>query len=75
MSKNTAWGNKAYKKARHNGGSKEEAKQASAQATERYHQQTRERQFGFCKDYNFDGHDFDSSINGNGAGWHLSEDL
>jgi hypothetical protein len=75
MGKNTAWGNNAYKETRHNGGSKEEAKKASIEASERYYQKTRDRQFGKCGDYNSNESDFDSDVNGNGTNWHLADDL
>jgi hypothetical protein len=75
MGKNTAWGNNAYKETRSNGGSKSEAKQASSEATERYHQHTQERQFGNCKSHNSNESDFNSEINGSGTNWHTSEDL
>lgn len=73
MSKNTAWGKKAYRQVRTNGGSKEEAKQASLKATNNYYQHVRERQFGKCGFYNEDVSDFNNSKN-NGA-WHTSNDL
>lgn len=75
MGKNTAWGNNAYKETRSNGGSKSEAKQASSEATERYHKHTQERQFGNCKSHNSNESDFDSEINGSGTNWHTSDDL
>ena len=75
MGKNTAWGNNAYKESRSNGGSKSEAKQASSEATERYHQQTQERQFVNCKSHDSNDSDFDSEMNGSGTNWHTSDDL
>lgn len=73
MGKNTAWGQKAYKETMKSTGSKSEAKQAQSEATEKYHQQTRERQFGNCSSNDNDVSDFDNSAN-NGA-WHTSDDL
>jgi hypothetical protein len=70
--KNTAWGNKAYKETRRNGGSKQQAKQAANNASERYYNQIRERQFSNSNDYG-DVSDFNNSKN-NGS-WHTSEDL
>jgi len=75
MARNTAWGNKAYSETRSNGGSKSEAKQASAEASERYSQHTQERQFGRCGSDNSDASDFDSHTNGNGTNWHVADDL
>lgn len=73
MGRNTAWGNNAYKETRSNGGSKQEAKQASSEATERYHQQTRDRQFGNCGSQDNDVSDFNNTIND--GSWHTSDDL
>lgn len=47
--RNTAWGNRAYKEVRRNGGSKEEAKKAANEASERYWKRERDRQFGVTK--------------------------
>jgi hypothetical protein len=73
MGRNTAWGNKAYKEVRRNGGSKDEAREASNRATELYHQQTRERQFGKCGSHDNDVSDFNNSLND--GYWHTSDDL
>lgn len=73
MSRNTAAGNNAYRETRRSGGSKEESKQASTNASEKYHQQTRDRQFGNGSSKDNDVSDFNNSIN-DGA-WHTSENL
>lgn len=73
MSRNTAWGNKAYREVRRNGGSKEEAKEASRKASEEYYKQLREKQFGNCGDYNDNVWDWDHPIND--GSWHTAEDL
>mgnify|MGYP003634081418 CR=1 len=49
MGNNTAWGNKAYKEKRSNGGSKQEAKKASKEASESYWDREADRQFGRTK--------------------------
>lgn len=46
MGNNTAWGNRAYKETRKNGGSKQEAKEAAKKASELYWRKTADRQFG-----------------------------
>lgn len=73
--RNTAWGNTAYKETKRNGGTKSECKQASLEATEKYHKHTQQRQFGSDKNYESKNHDFDSDINGNGTRWHTADDL
>jgi hypothetical protein len=73
MGNNSAWGRMAYKEAKKNGGSIEDAKNAQRQADESYWSQTKERQFGKSPDYDNDVSDFGNSIN-DGA-WHTAEDL
>ncbi len=73
MSKNTTWGNNAYKEVRKSGGSKEQARESQSQANEKYHEQTRERQFGKCSSYDNDVSDFNNSAND--GSWHTSDDL
>lgn len=75
MGRNTAWGNNAYKETKQNGGSKEECKNAASIASDRYWEQTRQRQFGNCGNSSNDNSDFDSDANGNGTRWHDSDDL
>jgi hypothetical protein len=73
MGKNTAWGNNAYKEVRRGGGSKEDAKQAQKEATEKYYEQTRERQFGKCSSYDNDVSDFNNRAND--GSWHTADNL
>lgn len=75
MGRNTAWGNKAYKEVRSSGGSKDEARQASQEATEKYYAKVRSDQSRIAGHYEDDKHDFDSSFNGEGTNWHTAEDL
>ncbi len=73
MGKNTAWGNKAYSEVRSNGGSKEQAREASNQASESYRQHVQENQFGGCGSHDNDMSDVNNSAN-DGA-WHTSENV
>lgn len=75
MGRNTAWGTNAYREARREGGSKEEAKVAQSEASDRYSKSTQERQFGNSDEMNNDGSDFGSDINRNGTHWHDSSDI
>jgi hypothetical protein len=72
MAKNTAWGNNAYKEVRHSGGSKAEAREASANASKAYGEHTQARQFNGRSSDN-DVSDFSNSAN-DGA-WHTAKDL
>lgn len=73
MSKNTAWGNNAYRETRANGGSKEEARSASKSASESYSKHVQEQQFGNKSSHESDVSDFNNSKN-DGA-WHTADDL
>jgi hypothetical protein len=73
MSKNTAWGNKAYKETRVNGGSKEDARSASQSASESYSKHIQQQQFGNSSSYESDNTDYNNPIN-NGS-WHTANDL
>lgn len=71
--KNTAWGNRAYKEARKNCLSKEEAKQKKIEATEKYYEKVKEQQF---KNNNYDLEDLTDFNNSKNSGsWHTAEDL
>jgi len=73
MGKSSAAGNRAYKETRSNGGSKEQCKQASKEADERYYQKVRENQFGRIKGRDNNVSDFNNPIND--GSWHTSDDL
>ncbi len=72
MAKNTAWGNNAYKEVRHSGGSKTEAREASANASRAYSEHTQARQFGGSSSDN-NVSDFNNSAND--GSWHTANDL
>lgn len=71
--KNTAWGNKAYKETRANGGSKEAARIASSNASEKYTKHVQQQQFGKNRSFESDVSKFNDSKN-DGC-WHTSDDL
>ena len=71
--KNTSWGNKAYKATRANGGSKQEAKIASANASDKYIKHVQQQQFGKNRSFESNINNFNDSKN-DGC-WHTSDDL
>jgi len=73
MSKNTAWGNKAYNETRRSGGSKEQAREASSKASEAFHKHIQANQFERRGSYVNDVSDFNNSIND--GSWHTADDL
>ncbi|APZ82917.1 hypothetical protein [Flavobacterium phage FL-1] len=75
MAKSNARSTKAYNEVRRNGGSKEEARAVSAQVYEKTTKEDFNRFMAKSSNYNEDGSDFDSDLNGNGTDWHTSEDL
>lgn len=73
MSKNTAWGNKAYNEIRRSGGSKEQAREASDKASEAFRKHIQDNQFGRRGSYDNDVADFNNTIND--GSWHTASDL
>lgn len=71
--KNTAWGNKAYKETRANGGSKEQARIASANASDKYTKHVQQQQFGKKSSFESNANNFNDSKND--GSWHTADDL
>jgi hypothetical protein len=74
MSKNTAWGNKAYKESRAEGGSKAEARAASESASAAYTEHVQNQQFGRASS-NFNENLHSANHSKNDGAWHTAEDL
>lgn len=73
MSKNTAWGTKAYKEAIAAGLSKAKAKEAQVEANRRWWQKVGEWQLGRSGEVDLELYDFNHQKNS--GSWHGAEDL